>query len=810
MRTRLIPLCLLVAGSALLVESTGHAQTRVDIRSQSKSVDFSAADSTKPFKTGTVLPASCSAGEAFFKSDAAPGANIYLCLATNLWTQATSGSGGLNVSSGSAANRPAACGSGQLYFSTDPGAEGWSYCLTPGNPGVWSATVKGADGYSPQYRVAAGAPSNSTGNIGDMYLNSVTGDLYGPKTASSWGPVIANLKGAAGPVCGSSGQLLMNSGGVCAGVTPTGTGAPVQAESPLLNTPMLSNPSTGTGPVTETWTCSSAVNTAYTLVKLDPANPGAILPVHSPDTAPYGVATSTCAAGTSVQVARFGRVSCVADTNGAGTTTPGNAAVISTTFDGYCMDSGKASTLLGNLTQMVGIIQNSATTGALATVVLTPSQYGNQVSQSTLPAPYDGWPSNTLLSGGGAGAAPTVTSVTIDETNNISTPGSVQTGAGSGSAGSVVALRGTGTAKLGVQGATAGEWDITPPDNFTSWSFTPPAAPCGAHQWWTTDSAGNGNCTQPASSDLADASNLDLLSANQAFTGDKTFGGKMDASAASHTLPARTGPAAAKPATCTVGEMYFATDAAAGQNWYFCTASNTWTQQLNSGGGGGVASGTTLPATCTAGSLYALTAKYTSNTYNYYPGLFACTAPNAWTAGANVTAAGSTVLFPPADGFYGYGGVSAAFPSATYPLYTQFTIKETFTMSTWTTRINAPSAGNYIGVNLYDSSCNLIGPATTTGAATSGSNYPAGTLTYTLGPGTYYLAVWASSTSPTFYYMGENIYGWSVILGTLPVKRFGTGSNAASNSGSTITWPASCGTITPVTNSGPFIVGLAN
>jgi hypothetical protein len=38
------------------------------------------------------------------------------------------------------------------------------------------------------------------------------------------------------------------------------------------------------------------------------------------------------------------------------------------------------------------------------------------------------------------------------------------------------------------------------------------------------------------------------------------------------------------PGTCTVGELYFATDATAGQNIYQCAATNTWTQQLNSGG----------------------------------------------------------------------------------------------------------------------------------------------------------------------------------------------------------------------------------
>ena len=46
------------------------------------------------------------------------------------------------------------------------------------------------------------------------------------------------------------------------------------------------------------------------------------------------------------------------------------------------------------------------------------------------------------------------------------------------------------------------------------------------------------------------------------------------------------GTSGAIPATCSVGQIYFATNATAGQNLYYCTATNTWTQQLNSGAGG--------------------------------------------------------------------------------------------------------------------------------------------------------------------------------------------------------------------------------
>lgn len=47
-----------------------------------------------------------------------------------------------------------------------------------------------------------------------------------------------------------------------------------------------------------------------------------------------------------------------------------------------------------------------------------------------------------------------------------------------------------------------------------------------------------------------------------------------------------TGVLASIPATCSVGQLAFITNATAGQNIYECAATNTWTQQLNSGAGG--------------------------------------------------------------------------------------------------------------------------------------------------------------------------------------------------------------------------------
>ena len=73
------------------------------------------------------------------------------------------------------------------------------------------------------------------------------------------------------------------------------------------------------------------------------------------------------------------------------------------------------------------------------------------------------------------------------------------------------------------------------------------------------------------------------------------FTGRQDASGAASTAPAKVGTSL--PGTCVVGDLYFKSDATAGQNLYECAVTNTWTQQLNTGGGG---AGT---VTATAGAL---------------------------------------------------------------------------------------------------------------------------------------------------------------------------------------------------------------
>src|SRR6476661_1840375 len=79
MRKRIVWAMLLGAASPI------YPQTQVDLRTQAKSIDFSAAKTTRPVKLGTILPPNCSVGELFFITDAESGKNLYGCTTAGQW-----------------------------------------------------------------------------------------------------------------------------------------------------------------------------------------------------------------------------------------------------------------------------------------------------------------------------------------------------------------------------------------------------------------------------------------------------------------------------------------------------------------------------------------------------------------------------------------------------------------------------------------------------------------------------------------------------------------------------------------------------
>jgi hypothetical protein len=62
------------------------AQTTLDLRTQTKNVDFTQAVTTKPNKSGGALPATCSVGETFFLTRSPAGQNLYGCTTADVWS----------------------------------------------------------------------------------------------------------------------------------------------------------------------------------------------------------------------------------------------------------------------------------------------------------------------------------------------------------------------------------------------------------------------------------------------------------------------------------------------------------------------------------------------------------------------------------------------------------------------------------------------------------------------------------------------------------------------------------------------------
>jgi hypothetical protein len=77
-----------------LTVGIGNGQTVGDLKAPGKNVDFTDAITTKPFKSGTDLPSTCSVGEAFFKTNSSGGANLYVCASQNAWSAAGPQGGG--------------------------------------------------------------------------------------------------------------------------------------------------------------------------------------------------------------------------------------------------------------------------------------------------------------------------------------------------------------------------------------------------------------------------------------------------------------------------------------------------------------------------------------------------------------------------------------------------------------------------------------------------------------------------------------------------------------------------------------------
>jgi len=155
----------------------------------------------------------------------------------------------------------------------------------------------------------------------------------------------------------------------------------------------------------------------------------------------------------------------------------------------------------------------------------------------------------------------------------------------------------------------------------------------------------------------ADTSGFATVAGTNTWTGSNTFSGSqlrtsggstaVDFSGAGSTAPAKAGTAAARPTACTQGQVYFSTDAAAGQNLYFCTttgAPGVWTQMS------GTASTTTAGAGAPSGNCTPPVVYIDTTNQN----LWFCGAVNSWSRSTMDT----TGLVAGANTWTGYNNFS--------------------------------------------------------------------------------------------------------------------------------------------------------
>jgi hypothetical protein len=179
------------------------AQTLIDLRTQTKSVDFSSASSTITSKTGTVLPEYCSVGETFFNTAAVAGRNLFACTASNTWTMLAANAlwfGGGSVKTGDctafdnngnivdagwACNPPTVVTmaspftvAGSLLVSAGPGRQGVaSLCSDSGGnltcPSGFSGNVTWLAGSGTNNRQILGPAGAFTSNFNYVWSDSV-------------------------------------------------------------------------------------------------------------------------------------------------------------------------------------------------------------------------------------------------------------------------------------------------------------------------------------------------------------------------------------------------------------------------------------------------------------------------------------------------------------------------------------------------------------------------------------------------------------------------------------------------------------
>jgi hypothetical protein len=160
----------------LWLVSSISGQTLVDVRTQTKNVDFSGAASTIPAKSGSALPASCKLGEMFFNTTNSPGQNLYTCAPANTWTMLVGGGSGSGT--GSDITVPASTSIGNIpQYANATGT-----ALSVGLNVVTTVGAPGSDSNIPTEQSVRSAISAASGNFSNLAggTNTSAAMLIGP------------------------------------------------------------------------------------------------------------------------------------------------------------------------------------------------------------------------------------------------------------------------------------------------------------------------------------------------------------------------------------------------------------------------------------------------------------------------------------------------------------------------------------------------------------------------------------------------------------------------------------------------------
>ena len=486
----------------------------------------------------------------------------------------------LPAQAGLGASKPATCTVGEQYFATDATAGQNLFGCTAAN--TWTAESAGGSGAVSSVFGRTGAVTAQTGDYSFSQISGTASTLQIPLLNQNTTGTAAGLNGVL--MSWLTTGLLKNT---------TGTGALSIAASSDVTSALGFTPATypGAGVPNSTgsaWGTSYTVGTAANnLVQLNsssqlPAVSAALLtnfPTFNQSTAGNAATATSLAAGAAGSLDYQSAVGVTAylPATGYGALVSGaaNPAWAAPTANGQCLMSAPSAFATtspsfqicpsgGGITQLTGDVTTASGSGAQSATV----KYVN----GSLVLGADSTVATNLFIGGGGTSVSTGGANTAlgDLALNPVSSGAYNSAFG------LEALYNDNTGSyntaIGYLAGAGSHGNTTGSNN----TYIGAQAAAGNSTQYTYQTIIGSGATATCNSCVVVGRSTDTVQTP----------GTVNFTASAHTLPAQAGLEASMPATCTVGEQYFATDATAGQNLFGCTAANTWTAESGSGTGG--------------------------------------------------------------------------------------------------------------------------------------------------------------------------------------------------------------------------------